>query len=188
MIPDLSPLSRRPAAAGNGQASAKFEVPPPPDFRPAVKPKDVFIHPTPYRPAVGRSISQKAGLRYEQHVQEFLKERFGSAYWAEPKVTFRQLKLRSLEPRMCRPDGLITFFDSMVIVEIKVQHMPEAWWQLRKLYQPVLEAYTSKVVRCLEICRSYDPAMPFPEEFELIEDLSSWLQSSSTLGVFRWKP
>jgi len=46
----------------------------------------------------------------------------------------------------------------MVIVEVKIQHMPEAWWQLEAAYRPILQAAAPKAdIYCLEVCRSYDP-------------------------------
>lgn len=75
------------------------------------------------------------------------------------------------------------------MVEIKFQHMPEAWWQLRKLYQPALEFKLRRPVFVLEVCKSYDPAMPFPEPIELVENLWEFCNAPrKVFGVFQWKP
>jgi hypothetical protein len=67
--------------------------------------------------------------------------------------------------------------------------MPEAWWQLRKLYSPVVAALTGRMVYCIEVCRVFDPQMPFNETPYLIDSLPGYvLDPDPAIGVFVWKP
>lgn len=95
-------------------------------------------------------------------------------------------------PRNAFPDGLMLLDDRTVIVEIKRQHMPEAWWQLRRHYQVVLEKYRPKPVQVLEVVKEFDLQMPFPEDdFLLFENdfLGKFLELPvEKFGVMLWKP
>jgi len=92
------------------------------------------------------------------------------------------------------PDGIVVYDDRILVFEIKFQHMPEAWWQLVKLYRPVLEAYKPVPVVTVEVCRSYDPAQPFPEHVVLINPDSLMELRKMDIGkaaasfwVVKWK-
>jgi len=84
---------------------------------------------------------------------------------------------------------LTTKDSGAVIFEIKLQHMPEAWWQLRKLYQPVVEEYYKpRAISVVEVCRSFDPAIPLPEDIELIDDIQGFIAAAAgNFGVLRWR-
>lgn len=183
MIPQLTPL--------NGVvAGVPVQVPPPPRFRPIVGPiTNVWLNEHhPFKISKGRTGSQKAGLKYEGQVHKFLSSVYRDRFVASPALHFQN----NFEPRVCIPDGLILKQGTCVIVEIKLQHMPEAWWQLRKLYEPVLRVYCPKDTRVLllEICRVYDSSSPFPEEFRFLDSLNEWITSApdADLAVLRWKP
>jgi hypothetical protein len=140
-----------------------------------------------YSPARANSAAQKAGLSFEAKVQAALCSRFGAAYHPAPNVLFRD----DSGARLCVPDGILgrPVSDPLVIVvEIKVQHMPEAWWQLRELYQPVLETIYRDVA-LLEICKVYDPHTPFPEPVRFHASIDEFLATArrGDLGVIRWK-
>lgn len=93
-------------------------------------------------------------------------------------------------PRNGFPDGLMLLNDRTVVFEIKVQHMPEAWWQLRRHYQLVLEQYRPVPVQCCEIVKTYDAGMPFPEEGLVLFErdfLGKFLQADpKQMGVLLW--
>jgi len=133
----------------------------------------------------GLTAAQKAGLRYEAKAQDQLSHILGSAYHIAPYLHFSDLS----GARTVVPDGL--FFDNSghaVIFEIKLSHMPDAWWQLRKLYQPVVEqlsfiSHTSVI----EVVRSFDPSQAFPEEVKIIRGLDD-LGPSDKFRVFLWRP
>jgi hypothetical protein len=79
----------------------------------------------------------------------------------------------------------------LVIFEIKIAHMPEAWWQLKRLYEPVLRAWprvTGIPIRCCEVVQAYDPHVPFPCEYDLVEDVLEWvIGQRSPMGVYKWR-
>jgi hypothetical protein len=141
----------------------------------------------PFRITKGTNGSQKAGVLYEKRVQDFLHDRFGNSFVGNPALHFQADGFA----RTAIPDGLILEEGRTTVVEIKSQHMPEAWWQLRRLYEPVCRAYLPKSrIVLLEICKVYDPHVAFPEEFEFVDDMSKFVAESKdgNLGVMRWKP
>lgn len=163
MIPNLS------SGTSLAVRHAAVPVPPPLNFKPLNgAPRKVHMQ----GPFIGTkptgSAAQKGGIRYERKAQEWLKEKC-SSYLASPQFTFRD----DGGGRSIVPDGIATWQDdgeeTLAIFEIKIQHMPDAWWQLEKLYKPVLSAWhpTAHVV-CVEVTKTYDPAVPFPCEHELI--------------------
>lgn len=171
-------------------ARSSVEVPPPPRFRPVVgKIKNAYYRDgSVVEPARGFTEAQKAGLRYEAKAQLMLREVLGPRYSVAPHVHFED----ESGWRTCVPDGVYVPVDGPVFVfEIKSQHMPEAWWQLRRLYQPVLEARRPRrQIVPIEVTRSYDPSQPFPEECEVIRDLSDFVLRTrfDHLGVLVWRP
>ena len=182
MFPSLSPLSDL------GTAGLEVKVPPPPRFRaPATNVRNVRFEPQEYARAKGDTAAKEAGLRYEEKVQHKLLDLFPGGYYASPKVSW----FDDAGFRLCYPDGIITATDRVVIFEIKLQHSPEAWWQLRKLYTPVMQAkIVGLPIQVIEVVRSYDPAMPFPELVSLVADLDSYLDDASfipSFGVLVWK-
>jgi len=134
------------------------------------------------------SYAKRFGLRYESKVHDELKGKFGRWFMAGPVIEFFDGNSK-YDKRFCVPDGLIRHHTRMVVCEIKSQHMPEAWWQLRKLYEPVVRKLWGRELVLLEICRSYDPQMPFPEKVEFVEDIGKFALEAKdgTLGVLQWK-
>lgn len=174
MLPSLSPLS------DSGPAGARVSVPPPLHFKPILgTPYGIRVRSTPYERQKGDTPARENGLRYEAKIQTLLESTF-HPYWPSPKVSFYDKS----GLRFIVPDGLILRADRTVIFEIKFAHCPEAWWQLRKLYSPILELAYSKPVQVVEIVRSYDPATPFPETPELLTHLDSWTLDPAKLNTF----
>lgn len=177
MTPSISPLS--------SVTNENCDVPAPPRFRtPVGRIYDVTLSATQYsRPASALTAARIAGLRYEEKVQYEL-FRY-STYLAAPRLNFSDDR----GVRHCIPDGVLVRLDRVVVFEIKSQHMPEAWWQLRRLYQPVLEAsQVARPVQVVEVCRSFDIAMPFPEPVTLIGDVEEVFNIPVTsFGVLVWK-
>lgn len=92
-------------------------------------------------------------------------------------------------PRFCQPDGLL--FDPwtgrIILLEVKYQHTPDAWWQLRKLYAPVIEyLFPHYEVACVEVVKWFDPAVVFPERPALLK--CPMEGDPSRLGVHIWRP
>lgn len=181
MLHSLSPLS------DNSLAGGVVQVPAPPKFKGVVGTvQEVGIGGSSPL-SRGKTAAQKAGLRYEAKVQDFLAGYF-STYVKSPYIRFRD----GSGMRMCIPDGLLCFLPTRaVIFEIKHLHTPDAWWQLKKLYEPVILAAGYNEVQVVEICKSYDAATPFPCKVELLDtdNLRSFaLQSPPAFGVLPWTP
>lgn len=184
-------------ATGSAERGS-VSVPPPLHFRPPTGPiRDVVVEWTDIDERCkrmgrlrGDTPAKDAGLRYEQQAQNYIGEVLGFAYATSPVLHFRD----DLGPRFCIPDGVYTH-DGLVhnedlyiaLVEIKAQHCPEAWWQLKRLYEPVLRAWSGAKIVCLEVVKSYDPDTPFPCPFRLITDLKEWKKTPPEFSVFQWK-
>lgn len=176
MVPQLSPLDLA--------SRAPVEVPPPPHFAPPVgEIREV-------RTAWGKlprgedrlSVAQKQGLRYEDRVQQLLCG-WHREYRPQAAFGFRDDSGR----RVIIPDGFLWGKAKIYVFEIKLRHMPEAYWQLLHLYRPVLAVrHPQHKVVCVEVCGSYDPAMPFPCHHDLISyhELETY---NGELGVLVWK-
>lgn len=126
------------------------------------------------------------GVRYERLVQDYLSFRFGTDYLASPWIKF----FGDGKWRWCQPDGLLFSPASgrITIVEVKYQHTADAWWQVRHLYQPVLEhifpPHLWKFDAC-EIVKWYDPAIIFPEVVSLASEVNLVCKN---FKVHIWKP
>lgn len=181
MLVSLSPLS------DNSLAGGVVQVPAPPKFKGVVgSVASVDIGGTSPL-SRGKTVAQKAGLRYEGKAQGFLSSLF-PAYKRSPYIRFRD----GSGMRVCIPDGILCFYPTRVVIfEIKHLHTPDAWWQLKKLYEPVLSAAGYKEVQVIEVCRSYDAATPFPCKVELLDldNIRTFaLQSPPAFGVLPWTP
>lgn len=135
--------------------------------------------------------TKSAGLQYEAQVQRMLQDLWPH-YEAEPAFEFYD----DSGFRLARPDGLLQLHDRAVIFEIKRYHEPTAWWQLFRLYGPIVEAWSRKRVQLCEITRSYDPQIVWPGPIDVVEPLKlkSWVISNRALaractntGVYQWR-
>jgi len=94
---------------------------------------------------------------------------------------------------VCQPDALLLFKSGAVlIVEVKLTHTANAWWQLRKLYEPVVKALTnhSHPVYVVEICKSGDPLISFPEKVKMhsqgsLEDVKAFWTNEFNLVIMK---
>lgn len=146
----------------------------PVNFKPAGQVHRAYISQTPppfirKRTYTGR---RAQGVRYEKRVQEHLQELFPHTYVPSPWIHF----LADGRWRWCQPDGLIVDAERgrIIVVEVKYSHTPEAWWQVERLYLPVLrlcfEPRLWTFERC-EVVKWFDPAVQFPEEIELTPEV-----------------
>lgn len=111
------------------------------------------------------------GVRYERQVQEHL------ALLALARPNFEYLESPWIEyedesgKRWCQPDGLIVSSTAIIIAEIKYQHTIDAWWQLVHLYRPVVKVLfpNHRPVCLLEIVHWHDPAVAWPERYDLTD-------------------
>ena len=111
---------------------------------------------------MGRSRSTPAkssGLRYQRKVEKWLKSHYGEhslfiGQWLE----YRDASGR----RYAQPDAWVIGRTKVALFEIKVGHSELAWWQLKKLYLPLLAQLYELPVVPVEIVKSYDPLAFFP--------------------------
>lgn len=137
------------------------------------------------------SAAQRAGIRYERKALEFL-TRNVPGFRQQPWFKF---VAENGNLRWCQPDGILPLDRyGVVVFEVKVTFTSDAWWQLRKLYEPVLKRAlgVDRVVPCL-VCKNFDPAVPFPERYVHLTNLNvlsspagEW--DCTQTGVFVWRP
>lgn len=177
MLPHLAPLSNEAPAGGT-------PVPPPPHFRPIIGDiRDVVFSPQNYVRQRGDTAAREAGLRFEAKAQEVLQTAF-KTYFPTPRIAF----VDRSGYRVCIPDGVVVEDGGGIVFEIKIQHTPNAWWQLRRLYQPVLEKHLFRPVRVVEVVRTFDPDTMFPEKFDLLTSIDDVRQiPPDRFGVLTWK-
>lgn len=126
------------------------------------------------------------GVRYEKLVQEYLHGLYGDCYIPNPWLKF----FTGGAWRWCQPDGILFDFKRgiLTIVEVKYQHTSDAWWQVRQLYQPVLEhLFPTRLwqYQFCEIVKWYDPATLFPEPTVLAAEPG---MRHSAFKVHIWHP
>jgi hypothetical protein len=90
--------------------------------------------------------------------------------------------------RWCQVDGLSVQGSDVTIFEVKTTFCVEAWWQLRRLYEPVVKrAFCVAAVRLVIVCKSFDPAVQLPEAFDLLDSFPSKAPAGRVV-VFPWRP
>ena len=174
--------------SANVQAKAPL---PPSRFRPAAN-IDRVEHsatPPPFLRTRKRKGRKAEGIRYENKAQDMLLERFPDNY--VPGPWFRFLEYGQSKWRWCQPDGLLIDFHygRITVVEIKLQHTSDAWWQVKWLYLPVLyRAFDPQIweFTWLEVVKWYDCSVNFPERVSLCPDVLS--VEPGQFGVYIWKP
>lgn len=123
---------------------------------------------------------KRQGINYEKKAQDYvefsLAQRRLSAgnlqYLRSPWLCYRIVGRQDIF--YCQPDGIILDSEQrkLVILEMKLSHTAHAWYQIRKLYQPVLSLiYPDYSMAALEIVRWLDPHVPFPETFKFVDDV-----------------
>lgn len=158
----------------NQPLSKRLTAPPPKGFREAYDVSGVqysAVAPAFVRQSQRRRGRRAAGQSYERKVHRELSERYGDFY--VPSVWWKFSAAGNL--RWCQTDGLLfRFLDrSITIIEIKLQHTPDAWWQVKHLYYPVLRKAFPETIWSFSFCevvKWYDPAVAFPEHHHLAID------------------
>lgn len=136
-------------------------------------------------PRISGSPAQRAGLRYERKAQKYLASLFGASYQPSPWFKFDTM-LQGL--RWCQPDGIV--YDdkrsACLLIEIKTRSCIEAWWQLHRLYEPVVRmAMRPATIATLMVCKYFDPATPFPDKPRIVADPR---ERSEGFSAFVWRP
>lgn len=119
-----------------------------------------------------------AGLRFENKIQSELEAKYTDFIHGIP---FRFSTSYS-RFNVCIPDGLLLWGDEIVVIEIKLRHTADAWFQLTKLYKPVVQMALHRPVRRLEICKNYMTEVQIPEPQKLFSSMPDFLKSRSDFG------
>lgn len=121
------------------------------------------------------------GLAYEQRVHDVLGAIYNEAYWPHPAMLYQD----GSGLRRAIPDGVLKSGKGVILIEVKYTHCELAWWQLNKLYLPLLTHVYKVPITCVEICHSYDPEVEFPVAHALVESLHK--VPLGITGVMQWK-
>lgn len=129
----------------------------------------------------GNNKAASRGLAYEKRVHQhfasfFCPEAGDVLYQRAPWIRFRTSDPRETQDRWAEPDGLLfnLSLGLITIIEIKLAHTQNAWWGLRRLYEPLIrKIFGSRWAYAVcEVCEYYDPATNFPEPFDLCYNIS----------------
>lgn len=119
------------------------------------------------------------GMKYERQTHQHLMERFPPLPSSPMYLPSRWIRFRTSDPRerdwrWAQPDGLLLDLDRslVTIIEVKLRHNQGAWWGLRRLYEPLIRKMFGPrwSFAVCEVCRWYDPAVPWPEPFTLVRN------------------
>lgn len=133
--------------------------------------------------------AKAVGLRYEHKALdklERLADRAGVTFVRSPWIEYVDGTGRN----WCQPDGI--FLDTKnstgVCVEIKYKHTADSWFQLWKLYIPLLQIlYPGYTFGAVEMVKWLDPAVVFPERFDLTSSPLTVVSLQRT-SVHIWNP
>lgn len=127
------------------------------------------------------SLAARQGLRFQHRVEAALRgcaSKIGAHFESEP--WFRFQRLERFDSGHAVPDGLFTFADRQLVIEIKLTYVPSAIPKLLQLYVPVVEkAYRLRVTPLL-ICKNLNSAAA---DHPRVETLSDALASPQADGV-----
>ena len=175
-------------------APVETPVKPSRGFRPVTRVFDARFSDSPLRgirnPGTATA-AQRAGKRYEKKVLQALEKQFR----VDDSVTLRPSPWIAFsgapsEERHCQPDLLLVTESEVLLCEIKLSHTLDAYWQLERLYRPVVEKlFGARPVRLVEITRSFDPAVRFPAPMRLFFSIEHILRTprTSAIEVLQWK-
>jgi len=164
----------------------------PPNFKPVGKVRwaRLALGPPPFatsRRVTGRRLQ---GVRYERKVQDHLLTSFPDKYVPSPWLYFSDEN----GVHWRQPDGLLidTRGGKIIIVEVKYQHTTDAWWQMRRLYLPILEAIFPTALwdyKMLEVVKWFDGTVGWPEPVRLLaHPLDALTIPGNATGVHIWTP
>jgi hypothetical protein len=184
-------MASSPASFRLGSGTAKASAPLPPDnlYLPLLGVSAAWQ--SEEQPYAGRrtrnSAAQRAGLAYQRRVGEFLAGR-DSNWRVLSSPWFAYCDWGGGKRRYCQPDFILAddSNSTAVLVEVKIRWTPAAWWQLEKLYLPVVRAskrWENLLLLC--ISRGYDPAIPAPAEPHFVDDVYQCKPEQFNLLIFK---
>lgn len=135
----------------------------------------------------------RMGLRFEKKVVEALCQRYSTSFATGVPFSFMEVSRAGSysRPSTAIPDGLLLGPDgrSLCIVEIKLRHTGDAWFQLNQFYLPIVRAAIRGAfhLRTLEICANYDPGIKFPGGTAILDSIDEvWTVPAQRHPVFLW--
>lgn len=126
------------------------------------------------------------GVRYERAAHKHFLGLYGDYYIPNPWIIFRDEGKRR---RWCQPDALLFNFylGTITILEMKYRHTDKAWWQLMKLYLPVMQhIFPGWKFPLVEVVKYYDPSVNFPGGGFLMKCPEEAV--CTRVGTFKWDP
>lgn len=146
---------------------------------------------------------RKQGINYEAKAQEYLIKEIENKNGNETKALLNLLNFQYIKSpwlvyklgsdpkqvmRYCQPDGLIINGDEkrITIVEIKLQHTSDSWWQTRQLYEPICkQIYPYHSFSILELVCWLDPNVAFPETFRYASNVFDVAKGDFGVHIYR---
>lgn len=166
---------------------------PRPDFVPAGGARSASLMSAPPPFISGAASTKKyrgkiaAGINFEKKGQDFFETLFPERYVRSPWLSYIDNKGVT---RYCQPDGFVLKEAEKIIliVEFKLSHTSDAWWQVRKLYEPVIRRLFGNEwkYQALEVCRWLKPETPFPEKWKYVANPKTW--HGEEFGVMVYNP
>lgn len=118
-----------------------------------------------------RNFAKRQGLLYQRRIEAWARGLGLGDVEAGP--WFAYLDDSSIR-HYCQPDLLIHNGRKLFVVETKFRWTTDAWWQLQKIYVPVLRlVFPNSSLYSVCVCKSFDPAIVAPERVEIRENLAS---------------
>ncbi|NJL72042.1 MAG: hypothetical protein HC888_10870 [Candidatus Competibacteraceae bacterium] len=118
-------------------------------------------------------------MRFEKRVLNALKEAYGDALELNPWFMFEE----NGELRYCSPDAVL-HVKRPIALEVKHGHCERAYYQLHRLYIPVLSAFFGEPFRAVEIVKWYDPRTYFPGAIELVSSVEKAPYHGTGIHIF----
>lgn len=118
-----------------------------------------------------RGAAAKEGIRFERRVIAGLLSRFGNhRVLPGPLIHFVDAGQRSC----AIPDALVFSpdFTKAVVVEVKLRHRVDAFYQLNSFYLPIVSLALPTIrVGGLEVCCYYDPSVALPQPVRIVNSI-----------------
>lgn len=144
-----------------------------------------FIPDAPPRPTGVQRTSVKSGLRYEKKVFDHLRWLYQENVRIQPWLQYENSHYTR---RTCQPDALILYEDKLVIFEVKRTHSLDSWFQLEKIYSPVLrQIFPDKPQLLVSLSSGFDPQIGWPSPLHLCDGFSDLATVPEGHAAIQWR-
>lgn len=125
--------------------------------------------------------SRRAGISFERKVGERLNSLFHEGAWGDVWIGYESSKKTSY----CSPDFIVidVILGLITVVECKLTHTDDAYYQLNNLYIPVVKKlFPGFEVRGVEVCKNFDRSTRYPVTPNIVSDFKGdWLGGSNVM-------